>query len=684
VIAHGWPRGRRTALGALLAIGATVVALAPAARAGWTPADLAAPEEPVGLGQPSVAIDEQGTAWVTAQRRTFDNFVPGQVPGLEVVERRPDGTFGPPTLLTTTDNADPAQLASAADGSVYAAWTVWSDRLPNGRSVPVELRVARHAPGSTGFAGSVTAAPTGAGAPAIAAGEDGTVALVWSRIDNGIEKIEAAFRDPGTGTWSEPVQVGVGFWPSVAIAPDGEVLVAWTRPAGDDSTDASIANGIAVASRAPGTATFGAPSDLFTGGDARDAQAAFGPDGAATVVWDSRFSPYPDAVEQVAVATRAAGTHAFGSAEALSPPGASVDSPRLAVGADGTRAVAWNDSNLGSSIVALAIGKPGSAWKRSPNLGRAAGSRAPAVAVTSTGTTLAAWLGPAGSQVLSTIVPPGGDPAPPTVRDQATGPNEWVIEEPPALAVDGAGHAVGAWVRQHDLSPPDDGLIVPAGRLRVAAFDEDPPALAAVDVPGTAIAGTPIVARASAIDPFTAVTVSWDFGDGTTAMSGASASHTFATPGDYTVRATATDAAGNTTATSRLIRVVSPPRSPQPAPPATSPLPAPPAATWPHVTARWHVRGTRTTLRRLSVTKLQPGTRITLICTGRSCPFTTRALSPTNPTKNLLPAFSSHRTLAAGTRLELRLVSRHLSVTLRFALRRSHQPSRSEKRTIIG
>jgi PKD domain len=683
VIAQGWPRGRRTALGALLAIGATVVALVPAAHAGWTPADLATPEEPVRLWQPSVTIDRHGTTWVAALRDPFGSYFPGQTPGLEVVERRTDGTFGPRTLLTALDHtADAVQLASAADGSVYAAWM---DR-PDGQYGPVQIRVARHAPGASWFAESVAAAPTGAGAPAIAAGEDGTVALVWSRKDNGTKKVEAAFRDAGTGTWSAPVQVGVGFGPSVAVAPDGEVLVAWTRPAGDDSTDGSIANGIAVASRAPGAAAFGAPSDLFTGGDTLDAHAAFGPDGTATVVWDSRSYVFPGSVEQVSVATRSAGAHAFGPAEALSPPGASVDSPRLAVGADGTRAVAWNDGNLGSPIVALAIGKPGRAWKRSPDLGGTAGSRAPAVAVTSTGTTLAAWLSPSESKVLSTVVPLGGDPAPPTVRDEATGPDEYLIEESPALAVDGAGHAVGVWVRQHDLSP-EDWLIIPAGRLRVAAFDEDPPTFAAVDVPGTAVAGTPIAMRASAPDPFSAVAVSWDFGDGTATTPGASASHAFTTPGDYMVTVTATDAAGNTTATSRPIRVVSPPPSPQPAPPAppaTSPLPAPPAATWPHVTARWHVRGTRTTLRRLSATKLQPGTRITLICTGRSCPFTTRALSPTNPTKNLLPAFSSHRTLAAGTRLELRLVSRHLSVTLRFALRRSHQPSRSEKRTIIG
>ncbi|MEM9100958.1 MAG: PKD domain-containing protein [Pseudomonadota bacterium] len=51
---------------------------------------------------------------------------------------------------------------------------------------------------------------------------------------------------------------------------------------------------------------------------------------------------------------------------------------------------------------------------------------------------------------------------------------------------------------------------------------------------------------AATTDDAEGVTYSWDFGDGSEAVSGVTAQHTFNTPGDYTVKLTATDIAGLT------------------------------------------------------------------------------------------------------------------------------------------
>ncbi|PWW21405.1 PKD repeat protein [Geodermatophilus normandii] len=58
----------------------------------------------------------------------------------------------------------------------------------------------------------------------------------------------------------------------------------------------------------------------------------------------------------------------------------------------------------------------------------------------------------------------------------------------------------------------------------------------------------------------------WDFGDSATAT-GATASHTYAAAGTYTVRLTVTDAAGLTGTTTRTVTVTAPPAGPQPGAP---------------------------------------------------------------------------------------------------------------------
>jgi PKD domain len=79
------------------------------------------------------------------------------------------------------------------------------------------------------------------------------------------------------------------------------------------------------------------------------------------------------------------------------------------------------------------------------------------------------------------------------------------------------------------------GLSIGAARYDAA------PSLSAVSVPLGALVGQQLSFSASASEP---VTLSWDFGDGATAT-GSPASQAYAAPGDYTVKVTAQDGAGN-------------------------------------------------------------------------------------------------------------------------------------------
>lgn len=141
------------------------------------------------------------------------------------------------------------------------------------------------------------------------------------------------------------------------------------------------------------------------------------------------------------------------------------------------------------------------------------------------------------------------------------------------IAADAAGDAILAW-------DGNDGT----RQVGLRFFDGAGPQLGSLSVPDSATAG---IAAAFSVAPFDVVSnvpsVRWAFGDGTSAE-GAVAAHAYATPGNYAVVVTATDAVGNATSATRAISVTAaplPPAPPAPLPPAPSEPSAPPAPTAP-------------------------------------------------------------------------------------------------------
>ena len=137
--------------------------------------------------------------------------------------------------------------------------------------------------------------------------------------------------------------------------------------------------------------------------------------------------------------------------------------------------------------------------------------------------------------------------------EQAADPEISFMTGTPRVALDGGGNAAVA------LNSPADSTDTVGVLLR----DGSAPETGTVTVPAGGVAGAPISVSAAPFDLWSSVALtSWDFGDGG-AVAGASAAHTYAAAGNYTVTVTVTDAAGNTTDESRVVNI-----SPAPAPPA--------------------------------------------------------------------------------------------------------------------
>ena len=94
-------------------------------------------------------------------------------------------------------------------------------------------------------------------------------------------------------------------------------------------------------------------------------------------------------------------------------------------------------------------------------------------------------------------------------------------------------------------------------RLFISERDATPPILGAVSVPVSAQVDAPVAMAATAADGQSAASVGWDFGDGSQA-SGSSVTHAYGVPGAYPVTVTATDASGNSVSFTRVLAIVSP------------------------------------------------------------------------------------------------------------------------------
>ena len=468
---------------------------------------------------------------------------------------------------------DPAQNLSATGCSPVAAYdgqgngyVAWFDA-----NLPEHVDFATRAPsaaswspdGSTPIAGAdgITSNLT-SGLPSIALVVDATgdAVAAWedATFSSGTYYIEVATH-PAGGAWSAAQAIATTTTstfgqPQLAIDSQGRVTAVWPDGAG-----------LSFAKRENGAWT--APAAI--GGSANQTGFALALDaqGNATVIWTLNTN-------EIDSSDSAAGNANGFSAPTVALPasGTSVSSPALGIDGPAMAVAAWDS---GSDIVTARRPAGGSAWDApqtitAPNSAGAISVGPPALEVARNGDTFVSWderMNIFGTQttVLEVARRPAGAASSGAAAALSSSDGNGKSPPTPRLAFDSAGDSPTAWFQD---AIPSAGVL-----------DVNPPVLSNESAPTDAAVSAPVSASIAASDAWGAPSVSWDFGDGTTA-SGSSASHTYSAPGNYSLRVIATDGAGNSTSATRTIAIAAPPSSTTTgsvgaAPSASPPLPPP-------------------------------------------------------------------------------------------------------------
>jgi PKD repeat protein len=218
--------------------------------------------------------------------------------------------------------------------------------------------------------------------------------------------------------------------------------------------------------------------------------------------------------------------------------GSSISGPAVAVAPD-TELVAWRNGNLiSTSLKARFFDAAGIATFAPETFVTMQFGADPQVAMNANGSALAVFPTADGNGLQAAARPPGMPGFLQSVPLAAAASNA-------SVAIDDAGDGLAAYG-----SGPSTSAVA-----QIRGFDANPPSLGAATIPATATAGTPATFTAQGSDVWGPVTLSWDFGDGSSLVTGASVMHTFAKAGSYTVAVTATDAVGNAVSKSGSIAV---------------------------------------------------------------------------------------------------------------------------------
>jgi hypothetical protein len=467
--------------------------------------------------------------------------------------------------------------------------------------------------------------------PRVAVDPNGDAVAVWSAHNQDAAKyVVRASSRPAGGAWSDPVMLSDGGvfdrGQEVAIDAQGNATAIWTEILGGTGPV------VRSASR-PNGGDWSEPVDLSEGTVNSSPRMAVDPQGTVTAVWLGT-APHISGTGVVTVVrsrTRSVNGDWSPTAVALSSDDgtSSAAAPQVAVDAQGNATAVWGQfSSADGYVVQTARRAAGGSWSEAADLG---GGDSPQVAVDPQGNATAIWQlsDPSSSVVLSssrTAAGPWSNPAPMAAGDNVDRVGfPWVGADPQGnvtaiwarynatnVIAQATRHVAtsSSWSPSVDLTVGRPITAIPAagvdpqGHVSVvwswtenpwsgasSVFDPIAPTLENLVAPASATAGQPVSMSVNPFDAWSAVTISWNFGDGQS-TSGAAVSHTFGSPGVRTVTVTGVDAAGNTTQTSEKITVnpaavLSPPIVIPKLPPTTR---APVLSGLQQTNARWLLR----------------------------------------------------------------------------------------------
>jgi PKD repeat protein len=483
--------------------------------------------------QPAVAVDSSGEAvalWTDNTGALLASVHP------------PDGGWqAPKTIATGASFGD--QAAFDAQGDATALWVntsgvVQSAMLPSDAAA---------------WSAPAPISPSDAGSPQLAIDAQGDALAVWTLTESASRSIvEAAFRPAGTGTWQNPIPLSTLDFsassdevasPQVALDAQGDATAVWSQTTGSNKSIVWAASRLA----ANGIWQTPVPLSSSTVGS-----------GSPRLVIDA-------AGRSTAIWTDATGIHssdqqpggAWSSPVAVSSVAGSAD-PDLAVDSQGDEALVWDQPAGSSQEVAEAAARaPTGAWQTPVTLSGLQPNTStrlpePQVRLDARGDAVAIWNAFDGTnnslQAMNRTVS-GSWPAP---GNATTLSGDSTEDLQAALAVDPQGNAAVIWA----IFTGSTSLVQAAG------YDAAGPLLNELSIPSAGTVRVPVTFSVSPLDAWSAVaSTSWSFGDGQQG-SDQTLTHTYATPGTYTVTVTSADALGNTTSESKTITVAAAPKPP--------------------------------------------------------------------------------------------------------------------------
>ncbi len=275
---------------------------------------------------------------------------------------------------------------------------------------------------------TISAAGEQAEVPVLSVGSGGDIAVLWV-LNDGVRAVE----HPAGGGWTEPVFIVKGennfFVPAVAVAPDGEAVAVWRN--------AINGVGAVVESATETGGVWSEPVELGVGFFYSQAPRVAVDGGEAVALWERRREPEP--VEVVA-ATKPKGG-AWSAPTELSHSGEDGALPSLAISPAGQAVAAWTTGEMDERAIHASVRAPGAGWGAPTDLTAPGDSTNPTVAADARGDAVMTWEAEAsaGAPVRS-IEAAGYDGAGPEIRTVSI-PASGTAGVPVPFAVD----AVNVW-----------------------------------------------------------------------------------------------------------------------------------------------------------------------------------------------------------------------------------------------
>ncbi len=503
--------------------------------------------------------------------------------------------LGPVTLSPAGEENLSGDIALGPDGTAIAVWrratcsgSSEKHKCENGR-----IQYAVRPPGgSFSAAVEMPADPgePGADTPRVAFDGAGSAIAVWASSAGPVKRIRYSFRPPGgafgaTETIAEPLEGFPGF-PQLAITPGGRAVVAFeryvegkpvpsyaVRPAGGDfGPTETIAgdtgglngspivrlddagNGIAAwmsnepevgltvryAQLAAGSSQF-APTQTIELGALPDL--AMSPSGAAVIVWTAS-----EGADEVRYAFRPPGGN-FGPSLSIPEPEGPL-APSVAMDPEGRAVVIWSYLNNPVYVTRWAAAPAGGPFGPPFTVAPGRDASPTDLAISRQGTALVLLADRSGQllQTAASLRPPGGAFGEPVLLP---GPPQGISFGGVAAAFDPDGNAAALWSgREPSTDTPHDVPVLAAG------LDGAGPRIDSLRVPARAGERKRVTMTMTATDVWSSVaSTGFEFGDRDKAA-GPSVRHRYRRAGKYTVTASATDAFGNTTSVTRVLRVL--------------------------------------------------------------------------------------------------------------------------------